>query len=98
MIEQCKSGRTVEKKQAQVYAALSPTDVQRTANVTFPRPNSATAEVIYCCLSEDSKTISTTLREIGAAIPVISLGANAELVSGGMKDTTLAKKFMAGIP
>ncbi len=97
IVWECKSGRTVEEKQAQVYAALSPTDVQRTGNVTFPQPGSASAEVIYCCLSEDSKTISTSLKEMGLSIPVVSLGASAELASGQIKDTTLAKKFMAGV-
>jgi len=94
---ECKSGRTIEEKQARVYAALSPTDVQRTGNVTFPKPASASCEVVYCCLAEDSKAISTALREMGLSLPVVSLGAKAELASGQMKDTTLCKLFMAGI-
>lgn len=97
IVWECKSGRTVEEKQARVYAALSPTDVQRTGNVTFPHPSSASAEVVYCCLSEDSKTVSTALRELGLAIPVVSLGAKAELASGQIKDTTLCKQLMAGV-
>jgi len=97
IVWECKSGRTVEEKQARVYAALSATDVQRTGNVTFPQPASASAEVAYCCLSEDSKTISNVLREMGLAIPVVSLGASAELASGQIKETALCKKFMAGV-
>jgi hypothetical protein len=97
IVWECKSGRTVEEKQARVYAALSATDVQRTGNVTFPKPDSATAEVVYCCLSGDSKTVSSVIGEMGFAIPVVSLGASAELASGQMKDTTLSKKFMAGV-
>lgn len=94
---ECKSGRNVEEKQARVYAAVTATDAQRTGNVTFPHPESASVEAIYCCLSEDSKSVSTALREMGLAIPVISLGAKVELVSGQIKDVALSRLFMAGV-
>ncbi len=97
IIWECKSGRTVEEKQARVYAAISATDVQRTGNVTFPQPDSASVEVVYCCLAGDSKTVSTAIREMGLPIPVVSLGTNAELSFGQVKDTALSKKFMAGV-
>lgn len=97
IVWECKSGQTVEEKQARVYSALSATDVQRTGNVSFPRPSSASVEVAYCCLSEDSKTISNALAEMKVAIPVISLGGKAELASGQMKDVAISKLFMTGV-
>ncbi len=97
IVWECKSGRTIEGKQARVYAALAATDVQRTGNISFPKPASASIEVAYCCLSEDANTISKALREIGVTIPVVSLGGKAELASGHMKDPALAKLFLAGI-
>jgi hypothetical protein len=38
MLWECKSGRTIEEKQARVYAAVNAEDVQRTGNVTLPHP------------------------------------------------------------
>jgi len=97
LLWECKSGHTVAEQQARVYAAVSATDVQRTGNVTFPHPQSATVEAIYCCLSEDSKTISAALKELRLGIPIVSLGAKAELAFGQIKETTLSKVFMAGV-
>src|SRR5215472_8174556 len=33
---ECKSGHTIDEKQAKVYAAAKAEDVQRTGNITFP--------------------------------------------------------------
>ncbi len=95
---ECKSGRTVEEKQARVYAALTAVDVQRTGNITFPQPSSASAEVIYCCLSGDSENVSASLRDLGVNIPVVSLGTKAELASGQIQDAALHKQFVTGVP
>lgn len=94
---ECKSGRTVGEKQAKVYAAVTPVDVQRTGNVTFPRPAAASIEVAYCCLREDAKDVASALQDLGIQLPVVSLGDRAELASGQFRDVETQRRFMAGI-
>ena len=94
---ECKSGRTVDEKQARVYAALTPEHVQRTGNVTFPDPASASIEVAYCCLEDGSEAIVRSLGECGAEMPIISLGERVQLISRVFSDTALTKQFMAGV-
>jgi hypothetical protein len=94
---ECKSGRTVEQKQARVYAAVTANDVQRTGNVTFPRSGAASVEVAYCCLAEDAKEVSSSLQNLGIQFPVVSLGDRAELVAGQFQDVEIQKRFMAGL-
>jgi hypothetical protein len=94
---ECKAGRTLGEKQARVYSAIKAEDVQRTGNVTFPRPDSATIDVVYCCLSENAKGISESFQQLALALPVISLGNKAELFSGQIRAVDVQKRFMAGI-
>ncbi len=94
---ECKSGRTVEEKQAHVYAALTPQDVQRTGNITFPQPGSASVDVVYCCLVEDAEDVSGMLQRLRIKMAVVSLGGKAELASGQIQDTAVHKRFMAGV-
>lgn len=94
---ECKSGRTVEEKQARVYAAVTANDVQRTGNVTFPRSGAGSVEVAYCCLREDARDVSTALQNLGIQIPVVSLGDKAELASGQFRDVEIQRRFMAGV-
>ena len=98
LLWECKSGRTVDAKQAKVYSAIKPEHVQRTGNITFPRPNSAVVEVIYCCLQPDAKAVTAAIANEGLKIPLISLGAKAELASGQIKDSQVYKSFLAGVP
>jgi hypothetical protein len=93
---ECKSGRTLGEKQARVYAAVRAEHVQRTGNVTFGRPESATIEVVYCCLREDAKHLSDSLQELGVALPIVSLGNRVELFSGQIHAVDVHKRFMAG--
>jgi len=94
---ECKSGRTADEKQAKVYAAVRPEHVQRTGNITFPKPDSATVDVVYCCLHEDAKAIVKALQQSNVALPVVSLANRAELLSGQIQDTAVGKVFMAGV-
>jgi hypothetical protein len=94
---ECKSGRTIDPKQANVYAAMDAECVQRTGNVTFPKPASATVEVVYCCLAEDAKAVSAELMGNDIKLPVVSLGDKAELSSGQIKASDVYKTFMGGV-
>jgi hypothetical protein len=94
---ECKSGRTTDPKQARVYAAVKAEHVQRTGNVTFQRPESATVEVVYCCLEEDAETITAALAEVTVKLPVVSLGEKAALHSGQLKAGPVYKEFMGGV-
>lgn len=94
---ECKSGRSVDEKQARVYAAIKPEHVQRTGNITFEKPGSASVEVAYCCLSSDAKTVSKTLQSAGVALPVVSLGTTAELTSGRIHDRRLDTLLTTGV-
>ena len=94
---ECKSGRTIEPKQAHVYSAVRADHVQRTGNITFPRSDSASVEVAYVCLREDAKAVADSLQRIGITLPVVSLGDRAELFSGKIQDQDVNNAFLAGI-
>lgn len=94
---ECKSGRTADAKQARVYAAVKAEHVQRTGNVTFPDPASATVEVVYCCLGDEAKAILAALVNEGLNFPVVSLGEKAELAGGVITDNEVYRRFMSGI-
>jgi hypothetical protein len=94
---ECKAGRTLGEKQARVYAAIKAEDVQRTGNVTFPRPDSATIDVVYCCLNENAKAISESFQQLALTLAVVSIGKKLELVSGQVHAVNVHKCFMAGI-
>jgi hypothetical protein len=97
LLWECKSGRTVDVKQARVYAAVNAEHVQRTGNITFPEPSSATVEVVYCCLGDDAKAILATLAAESIHLPVVSLGEKAELVAGVIADNVVYRQFMGGV-
>jgi hypothetical protein len=69
MLWECKSGRTIDERQARVYASISAEDVQRTGNVTFPYPASASVEPIYCCLKADATLLWMLLRSWDCGCP-----------------------------
>jgi hypothetical protein len=94
---ECKAGRTVDEKQARVYSALTPEDIQRTGNITFPDPRSASVEVAYCCLQGDWSAVVNALRGLNLSFPVVSLGEEAGLASGQFQDGELTKRFGAGV-
>jgi hypothetical protein len=94
---ECKAGRTLGEKQARVYAAIKAEDVQRTGNVTFHRPDSATIDVVYCCLNENAKAISESFQQLALTLAVVSIGKKLELVSGQVHAVNVHKCFMAGI-
>jgi hypothetical protein len=94
---ECKSGHTVDVKQARVYAAAKAEDIQRTGNVTFQNPAKATVESAYCCLEEDSAKIVGALRLCAPAIPVVALGSKALLVNGQFQDPELTAVFTEGV-
>lgn len=95
---ECKSGKTVDEKQAQVYAAVTAEDVQRTGNVTFRQPASASVEPAYCCLAVHEAIIVDALRGWGLDIPVVSLGERARLASGRLRDASVHTLFATGFP
>jgi hypothetical protein len=97
MLWECKSGRTVEERQARVYAAISAEDVQRTGNITFPHPASASVEPVYCCLEADHRVIVETLRNWELAVPVVSLGHRTVLVNGQFTDADATRLFAEGV-
>jgi len=97
MLWECKAGRTLKESQARVYAAACAEDVQRTGNVTFPDPRSASVEPVYCCLEDDARVAVETLLGWGLAIPVISLGERAVLASGRFHDAEATKRFTVGV-
>lgn len=97
LIWECKSGRTVDAKQARVYAGVKSEHVQRTGNVTFPEPGTATVEVVYCCLVDDAKAILAAHTSEGLKFPIVSLGEKADLASGAITDTGVYKCFMGGV-
>lgn len=94
---ECKSGHSVTRKQAKVYAAATAEDVQRTGNVTFPNPGLAKSEAAYCCLEQDSAQIIEALRSFGLDVPVVVLGTRATLESGQFQDRKVQEKFCSGI-
>jgi len=94
---ECKSGRTIEDKQARVYSAIRAEHLQRTGNVTFREPRRATAEAIYCCLRQDAEKIKSSLDRLGSRLPIISLSDKAELFSGQVADQDLQRALLAGI-
>ena len=94
---ECKSGHTIDERQAHVYAAATAEDVQRTGNVTFPHVISASVEAIYCCLEADTKVVIDSIRKSSLQVPVISLGERAVLASGELKDPDARALFTAGI-
>lgn len=98
LVWECKSGRTTDSKQAKVYAGIKPEHLQRTGNITFPDPDHASLDVIYCCLAEDAQMITQDLAADGLNFPIISLGAQAEVVTGRISDIDVHKLFMAGVP
>jgi hypothetical protein len=97
MLWECKSGRTIEERQARVYAAVNAEDVQRTGNVTFPHPTSASVEPVYCCLEADRQVIIDALAGWGLTFPVISLGERAVLARGQFEDPDATECFSEGI-
>ena len=98
LLWECKSGKTVDEKQARVYAAVTPEDVQRTGNITFPRPADASVEPVYCCLEADQPAVVGALRSRGLSIPVITLGERAHLAAGALQDAEAQGLFEAGFP
>jgi hypothetical protein len=82
MLWECKSGKTLNGMQARVYAAITAEDVQRTGNVTFPRPTHASVEPVYCCLEAQKSAVVNALATWGLTIPVVGLGKTAQLASG----------------
>jgi hypothetical protein len=94
---ECKSGRTAKEAQARVYAAATAEDVQRTGNITFPNPASASVEPAYCCLEKDSGAIVESLQSFGLDVPVVALGASAQLVRGHFKDEAVHTGFFEGV-
>ena len=98
MLWECKSGRTLGERQARVYAAVTAEDVQRTGNVTFPRPADASVEPVYCCLEADKSAVVDALVAWGLTIPVIGLGKTAQLASGRLLDSEAHEVFAAGFP
>lgn len=95
---ECKSGRTLDERQARVYAAATAEAVQRTGNVTFPNPESATVESAYCCLEPDGEAVVRGLSSCASKIPVVSLGREARLVHSKFEDNDLNRCFTAGVP
>ena len=93
-----KSGHTVDERQARAYAAATPSDVQLTGNVTFPNPARATVESAYCCLEEDASKVVEALSRCAATLPVVALGAKAQLVSNRFQDPDLTTEFTEGVP
>ncbi len=93
---ECKSGRTVDERQARVYAAVSAEDVQRTGNVTFPRPAEASVQQAYCCLESEGESIVSALASMGLNIPVVALGTQARAISGRFRDSETHDRFAAG--
>lgn len=98
LLWECKSGRSIDPKQARIYNAVKAEHVQRTGNITFPEPATGGVEVIYCCLSQDARAVTASLADEGLKIPVVSLGERAELASGQIRDKEIYKTFMAGVP
>lgn len=98
MLWECKSGKTAEEKQARVYAAVTAEDVQRTGNITFPRPADASVEPVYCCLEADKLAIVNALRSWGLDIAVITLGETAHLATGRLWDAEAHELFATGFP
>ncbi len=97
LLWECKSGYTLKEKQARVYASATAEDVQRTGNVTFPDPGTASVEPVYCCLEADQHKVVATLRDWGVTIPVVSLGGKALLASGKFQDDLATARFSPGI-
>lgn len=98
MLWECKSGKSVDERQAHVYAAVTAEDVQRTGNVTFPRLAGASVEPVYCCLQAEQAAIVDALSKLGSHIPVIALGEVAQLASGMLRDAEAHQLFVAGFP
>jgi hypothetical protein len=94
---ECKSGRTLDEKQARIYAAMTAEHLQRTGNITFATPAAARTEVVYCCLSGEAKSIVTGLHGSGVTLPVVSLGQKAEIATGQIQDDQLRELLMIGV-
>jgi hypothetical protein len=94
---ECKSGHTVNEKQARVYAAVTVEDVQRTGNITFPQPAKASVEAAYCCLERDGEKVVAALSTCAPGIPVVALGSKAILISGQFRDANLTTTFVTGV-
>jgi len=95
---ECKSGHSVDERQAAVYAAATPNDVQLTGNVTFPNPSRASIEAAYCCLEEEAKKVVEALSRCAPTVPVVALGAKALLVANRFGDPDLTTTFTEGVP
>lgn len=94
---ECKSGYSVNQKQARVYAAATANAIQLTGNITFPKPARATVESAYCCLEDDAEKVIEALAHCAPALPVISLGAKALLVANRFTDTDITSRLTEGI-
>jgi hypothetical protein len=97
LLWECKSGRTASVNQARVYAAVRPEHVQLTGNVSFPDPQRATVEVVYCCLNDDANAIAAAIATEAPKLPLISLGEKAELRVGVIGDNDVYRRFMGGV-
>jgi hypothetical protein len=95
---ECKAGHTIDEKQAHVYAAASPSDIQRTGNITFPNPTKATVESAYCCLEEEAEKVVDALLRCAPALPVVALGQTARLAGNRFQDDDLTALFTEGVP
>jgi hypothetical protein len=95
---ECKSGHSVDERQAKVYAAATAKDVQLTGNVTFSKPSSAGVEAAYCCLEEEAKKIIEALSRCAPTLPVVTLGAKALLATNRFRDSDLTSTFTEGVP
>jgi hypothetical protein len=96
LLWECKSGRTVDERQARVYASATAEHLQRTGNITFPRPAQASVEPVYCCLESDEGAVVDTLRGLGMNVPVVGLGKTAHLAGGRLQDSNIHQIFATG--